>query len=243
MNIEGTLEAVAGCGLPPELKDYLGRFIRRKEESSLRRALKADPARVLKNIEALLVSASGALGLPAGRILSVTGFDYNNFTRDRLEAALAELRAVNLLAREGFSDIKVLPTGAARSADIAASLRGVSFAFEVRCVNGDNDLFAADVFTGTGDKTRSAGKDAVVFLKNVYLKKIRQARVSRKKEGAGRIGVFIVVNPAGFVQLTEAGELRGLAGQVYEALGRPAGEHVCLVSGPAAAFYPPFDPR
>ena len=221
MNIEGTLDAVAGCALPPELKNYLDRFIRREGDSLLRRALKADPARVLKNIESLLSSAAGALGLPAGKVLSVTGFDYNNFTRDRLEAALAELRVVDLLAREGFSDIKVLPTGASRSADIAASLGGDVFAFEVRCV-----------------KALPAG-DVEGFLKDLYLKKIKQARVSVKKKNARRAGVFIVVDPAGLAA-APAGPLRELAGLVYKSIGRPAGENVCLVSGGVAAFHPPF---
>ncbi|MDQ7773888.1 MAG: hypothetical protein RDU13_10225 [Elusimicrobiales bacterium] len=222
MNTEGTLRAVEDCGLPPELKNYLGRFIRMEADSSLRRALKADPARVLKNMEALLSSASAALGLPAGKAISVTGFDYNNFTRDRLEAALAELRAVDLLALEGFSDMKVLPAGASRSADIEASLGGEVFAFEVRCVKSL--------------PPEAAGE----FLKELYLKKIRQARISVKKKDARRAGVFIVVDPVGVAGTVSAGELRALAGRVYGALGGPAGEHVCLVSGGTAAFHPPF---
>ncbi|MDT8287752.1 MAG: hypothetical protein RQ748_11630 [Elusimicrobiales bacterium] len=240
MNIEGTLEAVAGCGLPPELKSYLGRFIRMEADSSLRRALKADPARILKNIEVLLSSASAVLGQPEEEVLSNTDFDYENFDHDRLESALAELRVVNLLDLEGFSKIKVVPKRKDKSADILASLSGEIFAFEVKCVNGDNNLFATDFFTGADGKTSAAGKDAVVSLKNGYLKKIRQARVSRKKEGAGQIGVFIVINPVGFVHLTEVWELVELAGRVYESLGCPAREHVCLVSGAAAAFHPPF---
>lgn len=240
MNIEGTLKAVEGCGLPAELKNYLCRFVRLEAASSLRRALKADPVRVLKNIGNLMASASAALGLPEEKVLSNTDFDYKNLDHDRLESALAELRVVNLLDLEGFSEIKVVPKRKDKSADILASLSGEIFAFEVKCVNGDNNLLATNFFTDLDGKTRTAGKDAVVFLKNVYLKKIRQARVSRKKEGAGRIGVFIVVNPAGFVQLTEEGELRELAGRVYEALGGPAGEHVCLASGGASAFHPPF---
>ncbi|KAF0125991.1 MAG: hypothetical protein FD189_1766 [Elusimicrobia bacterium] len=227
MNKEGTLKAVADSGLPPRLKIYLAGFISREVSSPLRRALKADPAGLLGNMKSLLSSAAAVLGLPEEGLLSATGFDYNNFAADRLEAALAELMAVSLLAGEGFSDIKVLSPGRSRGADLSASLGGETFAFEVRCVNGESSLFAA-------------GKDPVGFLKSVCLKKIRQARISVKKKNARRAGVFIVVNPAGFVQLAEAGELRELARRVYEALGEPAGEHVCLASGGGAAFHPPF---
>lgn len=237
MNIEGTLEAVAGCGLPPELKDYLGRFIRLEADSSLRRALKAEPSKVLKNMEALLLSASGVLGLPAAEALSKTDFDCKNLDHDRLESALAELRVVNLLDGEGFADIEMIPKGKGKTADISASLRGESFVFEVRCVNGDNKRFPSDSFIDIGE---GAKDEAVNFFAGIYKKKIRQARVMSKKAGYGRRGTFIVINPVGFFIPTESWGLDDMAMRVYAEVGRPSGEHVCLVSGGAAAFHPPF---
>lgn len=220
MSARNGLGAVESCGLPPRLKIYLAGFIRRGADSPLRRALKADPAGLLGNIKGLLSSAAGVLGLPEEEVLPATGFGHNNFAADRLEAALAELRAVVLLAREGFSAIKAPPPGAARSADIEASLGGEIFAFEVRRV-----------------KALPAGS-AEEFLKRVYLKKIRQARISVKKRKARRAGVFIVTDPAGLAPA--AAGLGALAARVYVALGRPPGEHICLAAGGAAAFHPPF---
>ncbi|HOI43272.1 MAG TPA: hypothetical protein PK523_10040 [Elusimicrobiales bacterium] len=227
MKREDILKAISDSGLPPRLKDYLKVLVRTGTGSELRRDLKADAAGLLDSISTLLHSASAALDAPCDEILCTTGFDYNNFSGDRLEAALAELRAVSILADMGFTGIRLLPGGRSREADISAGLSGKKFAFEVRCVK------------------RASGPskdldDRVESLRAVYEKKVRQARVSRRRENSERIGVFIVSAPARAVPMTGGGELSSLAARVYEELGRPAEEHVCLAAGASAAVFPPF---
>ncbi len=227
MNRKEVLAAIAAAGLPPELAAYLEKFIAQGTASELRKVLKTDPGRLLGNIKALLDSSAAALALPAGEILAITGFDYNNFAPDRLEAALAELRAVNILARRGFTEIRFLPDGQRKEADISAILAGEKYFFEVRCIK-DRDAFS-------GADERKARR-----LKEVCRKKLAQARASGRREASARAGVFLVSNPAGSAPPPRKKDLQVLASRLHAALGAPEREHICLSAGGAAAVFPPF---
>lgn len=221
------IAAIAASGLPPALTAYLEKFTALGSGSELRKALKADPVRLLENIRDLLYPAAAALGLPAEEILAITGFDYRNFAPDRLEAALAELRAVNILTRAGFTGIRFLPGGRRKEADIAAGLRGNRFFFEVRY------LKKAAAFSG-------ADEEKLLRLKAVCRKKLGQARASGRREAGTRAGVFLVADPAGSAPPPVKTELKVLAARVHAALGTRQGEHVCLSGGDSSAVFPPF---
>ncbi len=227
MDRKAILAAIAASGLPPELTAYLGKFVEQGTASELRKALKTDPGRLLGNIKALLDSSAAALALPADEILSITGFDYHNFAPDRLEAALAELRAVNILARRGFTDIRFLPGGQRKEADISASLAGEKYFFEVRCLKNGG------AFSGAAD-------EPLRRLKAVCRKKLAQARTSRRREQPSRAGVFLVADPAGAASPAAEVPLAALASRVHAALGSPDGEYICLSAGGESAVFPPF---
>ncbi|HNT97979.1 MAG TPA: hypothetical protein PKK31_06930 [Elusimicrobiales bacterium] len=227
MNRKEVLAAIAASGLPPRLAAYLGQFIAQGTASELRKALKADPARRLGNIKALLDSSAAALALPAEGILSITGFDYNNFAPDRLEAALAELRAVNILARRGFTEIRFLPGGQRREADISAVLAGEKYFFEVHCLKN------RDAFSGADEKKERR-------LKDLCRKKLGQAHASGRRERSARAGVFLVADPAGAVSPMTDGALTDLASRMHASMGSPAGEHICLSAGGESAIFPSF---
>jgi hypothetical protein len=189
---------------------------------ALRSVAKKDPAGFVKNLLRLLSSSSAALGCRAEEALFLTGFDGSNGTPGRLDAALAELRAVLFLKSEGFTGIGALPRTAGKTADLRAERAGEKYLFEVRWVR---DGFGAE----TAEK-----------LSAKCLKKAAQLRAALKKSGAGSGGVIFVAEPLGSGPLRPSRALAAAAASVrLPARGGPK-ISVCLVSGNEAAVSPPW---
>ena len=193
----------------------------------LRAAAKKDPARFSKNMNALLAAAAAALGCRAEEALFLTGFEAGDRTPGRLDAALAELRAVLFLRAEGFEGIRALPRAAGKTADLRAGRAGEEYLFEVRWVRGG--------FAGC-----AAGK-----LSAKCLKKAAQLRAGLKKTGAARGGIIFAGEPLGFGRFGPSAELAGAAAAVTVPArrGRAGNIAVCLISGNEAAVYPPWGPQ
>ncbi|MCM2266489.1 MAG: hypothetical protein NDI60_01800 [Elusimicrobiales bacterium] len=217
MNRAGVLAAIAAAGLPPAVAAYLAAFAAGRAPSQLRRDLKRAPAEVAGGLAALLRQAAAVLARPPESVLFETGFCPNNLAPERLEAAMAELRAAVFLAAEGFQEIRLLPPCKSRSADLAARRGAAAYAFEVRRVGEGAALPAL------------AGK---------CRDKLRQAAVSRKRGGLTHCGVILVTGAGGFGPLARAPRQEAAAAGVYAAAGSPARAHVCLLAGGLCGVWP-----
>lgn len=218
--------AIAEALLPVQVKRYLSAFVELGADSGLRRLLKTDPARLLADISGLIDSSAKTMGISREEVLFATGFHPGNLAPARLEAALAELRAVNFLAGEGFTAGCFVPSARGKTADITAYRGGNTYAFEVRCVTGDSGAAAADPLK------------AVSLLVKKYRKKMPQAALSKKKGGFSHCGLVLIINTKNFAPFRESGGLKRLAAAIYEKAGRPPREHICLLSGAETGVFP-----
>ncbi len=191
----------------------------------LRAAAKKDPAAFVKNLLHLLASAAAALGCRGEEALFLTGFEAGDRTPGRLDAALAELRAVLFLRAEGFEEICALPRAAGKTADLRARRGGEDYLFEVRWVRGG--------FAGC----------AALKLSAKCLKKAAQLRAGLKKTGAARGGIIFAGEPLGFGRFGPSPELAAAAAAVTvpPRSGRAGKITVCLISGNEAAVFPAWD--
>lgn len=207
----------AYCALPAPVRASL-----RAAGPALRSAAKKDPAGFVKNILKLLTASASALGCRKEEALFLTGFDGSDGTPGRLDAALAELRAVLFLRHEGFSNISAVPRAVGKTADLRAERSGEEYLFEVRWVRG------------------GFGAEPAEKLSAKCLKKAAQVRAGLKKTGAGRGGIIFVAEPLGFGNFCQCAALAAAAAAV-RLPARGGGEiSVCLVSGSEAAVFPPW---
>lgn len=219
MNREGVLELLARSGLPDALREYLAASLRVRAPSSLRASLKKDPAGFISGAEKLFSEAGAILGLPAEEALGAGGFDANNKAPGRLEAALAELRAVVFLRDSGYEELAFINRGTGRTADLHGVKGGEGGVFEVCCLK-DGGSFSAELLA----------------LK--YDRKICQVKSSRKKTGCLRGGLFFVFAPADFAASGPGARLEALAREVYKAKGSPPFTSICLLSGGLGSAWP-----
>lgn len=219
MNREGVLELLAASALPGALKEYLSSSLRSRAPSSLRAYLKKSPVEFISGAEKLFTEAGVILGLPAEEALGAGGFDANNKAPGRLEAALAELRAVVFLRDNGYKELAFINRGTRRTADLYGVKGGEGGVFEVCCLKGTGGFFSA----------------GLLALK--YDRKICQVNSSRKKTGCLVGGLFFVSSPAAFGASGSA-RLEALAREVYEAKGSQPFTSVCLIAGGLCAAWP-----
>ncbi|MGD9643628.1 MAG: hypothetical protein AB7V08_12920 [Elusimicrobiales bacterium] len=194
----------------------------RAASPALRAALRRDPA-AAGRLNELLSSAGALFGCQAGEALFYTGFDRDDATPGRLDAALAELRAALFLAGEGFTGVRPLGRAECRTADLAAARGGEEYLFEVRWVSG------------------GFGADAVKKLSAKCERKGVQLRAALKRAPGGRGGIIFVAGPLFAASALSAPGLAAAAREVCAAQTRP-GLHICLLAGDAAAVCPPWAP-
>jgi hypothetical protein len=225
MNRAGLLELLAASGLPEGVKKYLALSA---GPSQLRRSLKADAAGTLAGLERLLGEAAGILGLRADAVLFVTGFDGNNLAGDRLDAALAELRAAVFLRGEGFSGLALVERARGRTADLCGARNGREYAFEVCRVRGES--------FGSGAARAGA-------LREKYAAKKAQLSAYCKRSGCLPGGVILVTGPAEFTELAPDAALGALAAAVLGPGPGPGLPPLCLLCRGGAAVYPAWPRR
>lgn len=237
MNRAAVQKAVAEAPLPVQVKEHLSALLAGGADSDFRRELKASPARLLADISRLLSRAAGLTGIPKEKVLFATGFHPGNLAPARFEAALAELRAADFLAGEGFSAVSLVPGARGKTADITARRGGNTYAFEVRCVTGIEVSDAGTCFDGEG-RIKPAGEKAAALLVKKYRKKMPQAAVSKKKAGFSHCGLVLAAGVIDLSPFIRAGGVTMLARAVYERTGSRPREHICLLAGGNTGVFP-----
>jgi len=238
MNREELHKIISGSRLPARVKKYISAFADSGADSWLKYIFKAAPVSLLANISSVMEQAAANLGLSPEEVLFATGFHPGNLAPERLEAALAELLAVNFLAREGFSSISSVPQSRSKTADITAARGGSTYAFEVRCVTRDSGFSAVDFIPDAEGRIKEAGQKALPVLEKKYRKKMPQAACSRKKNNLSHCGLIFVVNSSNFAPFAESEGLTELAAALYKKVGSPERQHLCLLSGGETGVFP-----
>ena len=219
MDRSGILKLIQRSALPGDIREYLARVVGGGSGSSLKAALKEDPAALLKNMDRLLGEASGILGCSKEEALFITGFNKNDLAPERFEAALAEIRAVVFLNREGFSALRFISRDTGTSADIFGRKNEQNYVFEVCCCQADKDLNAE-------------------YLELKYDKKRRQVNSSRKKQKCAFGGLIFAVRPSDFKGFADEEALKNIAGELHERKNKPGNTHVCILSGNSGVAFP-----
>ena len=232
------LKLIESSGLPAELKRYCSWIVSGSLNSSLKAALKKEPAAVIGNMDELLCAGSAILRRSKEELLFATGFDRKNTSPERFAAALAEVRAAAFLHTEGFTDLKLIGTGMKRTADICGERAGKRYVFEVCCIQTTRDLSSVEYLADSAGRLRKFGKVPVDYLELKYDKKMRQVNSSRKEYGCAGGGVMFAVHPYGFYTRVKRAELDKLARGLYERKNRPAATHICLLSGDVGCVFP-----
>lgn len=99
--------------------------------SRYRDKLVEDPEGIIQNISRLFTLSSNIVGLSPDELLLQLNFKVNDQDETRLGALFAELRSVNFLHEEGFSDIKIIKANRrGKSADFSATYHCLKFAIE-----------------------------------------------------------------------------------------------------------------
>lgn len=222
MDKAAILDLIGLSGLPEKVKSCLRVAVSSAEGSTIKKALRKDPAALLSGLAGLLGSAAVILGRSEESVLFITGFNSNNAAPERFEAALAELRAVVFLSGQGVGGLELVEQSGSRTADLAGVLNGQRCVFEV-C------------------RLRDTGVPAgAARLRSKYAKKIRQVKVSRKKCRGGLGGLVLVDGPLGFAPPAPDSALLALAAEVCPVKSGAAGEHLCLLRGDGFAVWPPW---
>ncbi len=232
------LEFIASSGLPGAVKGYFSRSVALRTPSGLRTALKKDPPAFIGNIGRLLADGAAALGCADGEALFVTGFNPNDLAPERFWSALAELRAVLFLAREGFSGLTLLRQSGGTGADISGQRGDGVYVFEVRCLRAGRAAGPLAYLAGGPAAPGRPPAAAVEYLRLKYDKKIRQVNSSRKKTGHKYGGVILALDPAGLSGGPAPAALKELAAALHLAKNSPPCTHVCLLAGTAGAVFP-----
>ena len=214
------LKLIGSSGLPEGVKRYCADMVSGKLCSSLKTALRTNAVAVIGNIDRLLTDGSGILARSKEEILFATGFNKNNVSPERFEAALAEIRAVAFLHAGGFSGLKLIGTGIKRTADIRGVRGGKKYVFEVCCIQTANDLISAD------------------YLELKYDKKVRQVNSSRKECGCACGGLIFVMDPSGLSASADAPGYKDLARELYARKNNPPATHICILSGSSGCVFP-----
>jgi len=232
------LKLIASSGLPAELKRYCSGIVGGKLRSSLKAALKKNAAAVIGNIDRTLSAGSEVLARSKEEILFATGFNKNNISPERFEAALAEIRAAVFLHDGGFINLNLIGAGIKRTADIYGTRGGKKYVFEVCCIQTTGDLTSVEYLRDNSGALRKSGKGPVDYLELKYDKKVRQVNSSRKEYGCTAGGVIFVANPSGFSAYGDAPELKELARELHIRKNNPPATHICILSGGSASVFP-----
>lgn len=214
-------ERIEKSHLPDPVKQHLRLSIEAGKRHRWHDALEDDFETVVQNTLEVVNAACTNTGQNPDSLFRGADFNPRNIDPDRLDAAIAEFRGINHLAREGFRNIELLPAQTdTRTADIVCARNGKRYALDVAC--------------------SSAGADRPVEKLSTYMigvceRKEEQLRNTRKASGCDYSGVVFVVNSELALVFGYQLLYRRAARQVYEALGSPRDYHVIVVTGQVAA--------
>ncbi len=212
--------------IPTKLVQQIDRCI---EQGQLNRAISAileAPHKVLPAINEMFAMAASVTGLDSDEILRRTDFHHRDTAPERIESAFAEVRAINFLHQQEFTQIQPLRQQRTKCADIIASRDGEPYAVEV----------VTSIYEARGRFTPER-------LGMWLVERIKSDRKDKQVEASsgsvhGRRKVFLaVVDSADAVALQVHDEFQNAARHVWEKLECDSDTHVCFVTGRVTLGY------
>ena len=216
--------------IPRNLIQHARELHRQNVQSRFLDALFEDPQATTGAIDRMFEEASQITGRTPDEVLAGTDFSWQETHPVRVDAAFAEVRTINILNKQGFSDIKQITGTSVPSADLIASRQGQRYALEV----ADSVYYASGRFSPNQmsdwifERYQAQGKG--IQLKNTATQLGCQRRV------------FVgVMDTTSTVALQQAPEFELAAETVWNRLGQDPTLHVAIFTGRVSAFQGPDD--
>lgn len=216
-------EKIRKSALPQLVKAHLIGFARKGKQHSWQTVMEQHFDGVVHSAQRVFELAEKNTGDPIDELLKKTDLSLNDLDPDRLDAAIAELRAINFLAAQGFTGIQLLKARIGqKSADIVANKDYVRFAVDVACMS------------------RSAPADIAKLKRkaeSIFLSKREQLRATKATSDCSKIAIVFVVNSQPALALEHHRTFRDALREVHDALGAPPEAHICIVTGQVAHVF------
>jgi hypothetical protein len=228
--------------IPKDLSLHLELCLNQGRNNPMMQALACDCERLAAAINRSFKMAASYTHLTADELLRQTDFNYHDTDATRIFTAFAEIRAINFLGAECFTNINLLRSGKVPRADIVADRNSSRYAIEV--VNSVYRDGGPYVRKQVGIRTLGvSGRYTPEQLSDWIVKRLKdekkeiQLRNTAKQAGASRllfIGIIDSEEPVIFQ--THAGFASGCK-LAWEAIGAEENFHIALVTGRSALGY------
>lgn len=128
--------------VPVLLAKYVINAINHRADTDVVKALFIDYDKIINNINNLLIETSRVTNLDFDVLLRCTDLNKNDIQPLRLSNALAELRAINMLSKQGFENIEFLPARKdIKQVDLKASYKKKVYAIDVAQIKNESQPF------------------------------------------------------------------------------------------------------
>lgn len=128
------LRRMSKKGIPASIVKYTKNIFDSKIQGKYSNALMEFPKKVIKSINLLIQKASDATGQSKEDLIDSSDFNPKDLPSERIEALFAELRIINHLSLERFTDICLINSKRKQKrADISARKDGNNYIIEVTC--------------------------------------------------------------------------------------------------------------
>lgn len=221
---------------PKALVEHIELLVSSKSDNRLLSVLKDSPQKTAAAINSVFKIASEATNMTADDLLKRSDFNKNDLDPTRIDAAFAEIRGINYLSEQNFTDIQLLKADfLSKKADLVAKRKSVKWVGEVLC-----SIYEA--------KGRFTSQQISKWLssrfnqdKSAQLNKTLEDQQAQKKVIAG------IINTKVAVALQTHDDFLAAATMSWKSCGSDPDLHVCLVTGRNAigygkddAVYPPW---
>jgi len=134
-NLEAGLKLLKDRATYPHIPTRVIKYAERCHEGGIQErlisALSVDPKGTVSDINKMFAKACRITRLSADDLMAATDFSPKDTDPTRLPAAFAEIRMINHLSDEGFSDIRLEKAGVRRRCNIIARRQSVQYVVEV----------------------------------------------------------------------------------------------------------------
>ncbi len=209
---------------------------RKIKNSSFVDAINDSPNNTWPAIDRMFNMASTATGKSSDQLIKLTGFNSIDLDPGRIDSAFAEIRTINYLNNQGFSNLQLIGASKTKNADLIANFKNNKYAIEVACSPWDiNYRFTIEEM-------------ACWIVKKLYDDgKIIQLNNTAGKYKCDRKAFIGIINSAAAVALQTHIEFLSASKKAWDQLGKDNSLHIALVTGrmemsigPDDAVYPPW---
>lgn len=120
--------------LPSAIIKYTENVFYAKIRGKYYKAIMQFPYKAIRSIDKLIQEAACIIGQSAEEMINSTDFNSTDLSSTKIESLFSELRTVNYLSSEGFTDISFIKSKRKQKrADLSAKKNGLDYIIEVTC--------------------------------------------------------------------------------------------------------------